>query len=316
MRKIAEALTDATKIIGRLVSYVKFNKYFFSVITRMNLSPETLRTYKSVIDKLETLEHIDFDGPNHTIRLHSTLMHYLNTHIPNPGSRKVYVSAILNEIRSWPAEAKKPYIDLNASLRKTTAQTAISQTLKEARKTNMLAWHNVLALKKKALETLTPEDFLIYCLYTLAPPVRADYAEMPVVGYYGKTHKNDIKKNYCVMHDRNGYFIFNKYKTEKKYGQLKIPIPSELYTVIKERVNVGELLLPSVSSPSTLSKRVMTIFTKLSGKAMGIGLLRHSYITTYLSTVQRITDKADLAMRMMHSWVTQETYHIISSDEE
>lgn len=281
----------------------------------MELAPATLRTYRCAIHKLELAGYIDFAGENNSIQLNSTLPEYLTKEIVNQGSRKVYVSAILNEIRNWTAEQKKPYTDMAQSLRKSCSQEAVSQTLKEHRTKQMLKWFDVLALNNKAKEALSPQDYLIYCLYTLQPPVRADYANMKIIKYYSKKYKDDTTQNYCLLHKDTGKFIFNVYKTAKRYGQVIVDIDDDLLGLIQRTCTGASVLLPGVNTNNTLSKRVISIFETLAGKKMGIGLLRHSYITSYLATTHRITDKAILAYCMMHSWVQQEAYHIISDDE-
>ena len=286
-----------------------------SLAYSMPLAPTTLKNYTAALSRLEKAGQLNYDGPNNTILLHSTLIEYLTKRVVNPGSRKVYIYAILNEIKDWSEEAKAPYVKIGKELSDTCAKLAVSQTLKESRAVNMLDWYNVTILYTKAKRILSPEDFLIYCLYTLNPPVRADYVNMPVIYHYGTTPRTDVTKNYCVVHNEEAYFVFNVYKTAKAYGQTIVSLDPILFEMVKDIPN-HTMLLPAITTENMLSKRVMSIFNTLANKKMGIGLLRHSFITTYLKTIRRIIDKEAIANKMMHSWIQQEAYHIITDDDE
>ncbi len=279
----------------------------------MALASKTIKLYDSILLKLQRDSQLQ-RYPDGTIKLFETLPEYLTKHVININSRRIYLYAIIHAIRDWPEENKKVYRDMANDLQKSCAELGIKQQLPDKRANNMLKWSEVLDLKSKAKDMLPKQDYLIYCLYTLQPPVRADYVNMSIRKYLTDSVQKDISRNYCILQEHS-YFIFNQYKTAKTYGQIKIPICDELADIIKSTcANKKELL--SINTSGHLSTQVIRIFDRISGKKMGIGLLRHSFITKYLSTARTILHKESIARQMMHSWVLQEMYHIISDDEE
>jgi hypothetical protein len=95
----------------------------------------------------------------------------------------------------------------------------------------------VEALKgEKTLNAKQFESVLSYAvlaLYTLIPPRRnQDYTKAVVVKKW--TEKMPTDKNYLDLGGvgKPTQFIFNVYKTAKKHGQYKAPIPEELATAL------------------------------------------------------------------------------------
>jgi integrase len=275
----------------------------------MPLAATTIKNYASVINALTNLGHI-LPGPPPVLL--PSLLDAIKS-VENPQTRKSKLSAVLDLIRDRSEAEKKPYKDVFAIAKKACDELAKSQTLPPVRLAKMLSWSEVLALKSKAKD-LDPEDYLIYCLYTLNAPVRADYVDMLVVDKYTAKHKADVSRNYCVINKDKGYFVFNQHKTMQTYGQVIVPIHKELLEIIKETCNTDDDLL-SQKTPGDLSQIVIRIFNKLSGKQMGIGLLRHSFISEYLLKTRRIVDKDAIAKTMMHTYVTQETYAVIDDSD-
>ena len=278
------------------------------------ISDSTKRQHASILAVLESKGQIErVDG---NIVLHKTLLEFLKLEIGNPNTRKNYLGAVLRAATTTPPEELKPYVDLYKTTTDWLRGQRVSQTLPHHRLENMLKWSEVLQLRGKAETDLSGEDLLTYFLYTLNPPVRADYANMLVVKSWSKTRRADTTRNYLVWHDDHAYFVFNVFKTSKTYGQVKVDVSDELYAALQGRIVIGSLLLPSTKTPTMLSKRVISVMQKLCGKQMGIGLLRHSYITTFLSNRVRLIEKMALAHSMMHSWTQQEEYHIIENDTD
>ena len=278
------------------------------------ISDSTKRQHASILAVLESKGQIErVDG---NIVLHKTLLEFLKLEIGNPNTRKNYLGAVLRAATTTPPEELKPYVELYKTTTSWLKRQSISQTLPAHRVEKMLSWSSVLGLKAKAETELVPEDYLIYCLYTMNPPVRADYANMEVIKSWSKTRREDTTRNYLLLHGKSGEFIFNVYKDSVNKGQVRVKLSPALFAVVKSHARVGTPLLPSITTPTMLSKRVIQIMEKLSGKQMGIGLLRHSYITSYLSSDHpvRIVEKMETARKMMHSYVQQEQYHVIESD--
>jgi len=167
-----------------------------------------------------------------------------------------------------------------------------------------VAWTAVQALQPKALAELSSEDYLIYSLYTFVPPVRADYCGMVFTSKPG----DDLStKNYILTSEGDWFFVFNDYKTQKTYGQVKNIIPDDLKEILKTHEADGSILN---LSENALTKRVISVFKKL-GVQTSITGLRHSFITHFLSKKRSILEKEVIAQMMMHSTGLQERYDIL-----
>lgn len=174
--------------------------------------------------------------------------------------------------------------------------------------------------KKK---TLPPEDFLILTaymilsLYVLIPPRRnKDYCVMRVVNTFTPGEIHCPAYNYYDTLKKK--FIFNNYKTSKKYGRFDIQVTRALQTVInkylKHRLykfpvddndNKPFLIKPD-GSPLDKSNDITKILNKVFGKAIGSTMLRHIFLTDKYSTVFK-TAKID-AEKMGHSETEQKKY--------
>jgi hypothetical protein len=191
----------------------------------------------------------------------------------------------------------------------------------EADKTQ--TWAEILAVKDKLQpkEDTTSwteiQDWVIYSLYTLLPPLRADYSPMKI---FEKKPKED-KGNYMIMRKTKPVIVLNEYKTSSTFGRVEIAIPTELMETLKvwRTFNPSEwLLLKDDGQPMTsdgLSQRVIRIFEKHSGKSTGISMLRHAYITMKRSGKElSLLEKEALARQMLHSTLTNELYRRIDAE--
>jgi hypothetical protein len=120
-------------------------------------------------------------------------------------------------------------------------------------------------------------------------------------------------RNYAILKDTLGdsYFIFNDYKTSTCYGQQVIPMDSRIkglltiqYAMVKNNVYAGER--------ADLSRKIIELWTKYTGKKLSVSLIRHSYIAYNYKQNPSIEFKKDLARRMLHSADVQELYNMPS----
>ena len=163
--------------------------------------------------------------------------------------------------------------------------------------------------------------YTIVCLYTIQPPVRADYWNMEIIEYNPISDCEEALKdglrikyasqtqNYCIICPSNTYFVFNTYKTAKTYGQQIVTaewIINHLIRHLHFNLKVWKVL--PIDSPNALVKYVKKAFSYFGGKEITIGLLRHSYIVEFYKTNPSIAKKQALASKMLHSVAIQEQY--------
>lgn len=226
-----------------------------------------------------------------------------------PSSQKVYLSAIKN---ADPDRFPKVLQDKLNELYAAQTKREMTQTLTEKQQTNFIRWNDVLAVQKTLAETQKTEmqwkQYLVVSLYTLTPPVRADYGEMEV-----HTRRDKTRTENELIWNSKPVFVFRKYKTAKTYGVVELPIPKPLVNVIQEWFahlgGVPQYLLgETTSSPNTFAMYVANTFEKLTGKKSGVSLIRHSFITHMFPRLKTLKQKQEIATRMLHSRDLQEKY--------
>lgn len=197
-------------------------------------------------------------------------------------------------------------------------------------KEDLPSWDDVLkrydALKEKveATKDFSKEadymnllKYTILSLYVLQPPRRnGDYLEMRIVPVYNE----DLPDNYNYLATKGGEFIFNKYKTSKKYGEFKQNIVPELKSVItlylkhhpllwegrKQRKEAVPFLVFKDGDPLHQLNSITRIINSVLGKGVGSSALRHIYLTQKYGDVTKEMEEDSAAMG--HSVGQQKDY--------
>ena len=205
-----------------------------------------------------------------------------------------------------------------------------SEDITQTQQDNWINWQEVkdqLKLLEEKVQVfykkkqITDDDFLILLsylilsLYVLIPPRRnKDYSLMHVVQNF--TPELSTEFNYYDLTKKK--FIFNNYKTCKKYGRYDLPVPKPLQTVINKYLkhrsskfalddqdNKPFLIRPD-ASPLDKSNCITKVLNKVFGKSIGSSMLRHIFLSDkYLATFK--ASKLD-AEQMAHSPAEQKKY--------
>ena len=154
-------------------------------------------------------------------------------------------------------------------------------------------------------------DYVVSSLYTLNPPVRADYGEMNVF-----SRRNAARTgNELIWKETNPVFLFRDYKTKSTYGPIEIGLTEPLIAVIKQWFEhlggVPTHLLNAAYDTNALLGVISNAF-KSTGKQIGVNLLRHAYIKHHFPGLVSIRAKEQLAKAMMHSREKQEHYNSLN----
>jgi len=177
-------------------------------------------------------------------------------------------------------------------------------------------------------KNITPEQFnvllhwVVLSLYTEIQPRRnQDYLDMFVVKKWNDKMPTD--KNYIDLATQ--HFIFNKFKTQKKYGQQKKAIPDELMRVIqmylkhhplvkgnKTKTTEFKFLVFPDGSPLTAVNAITRILNRIFGKKIGSSMLRHIFLSSKYDINEMETD----ANAMGHSVEEQKKYLRGSGEEK
>jgi hypothetical protein len=171
---------------------------------------------------------------------------------------------------------------------------------------NLVPWSDI---SKQARDfSGTSDETLIAALYTLNPPVRADYGEMTV-----HVETTSGKGNELILKGRKtSVFLFRDYKTSATYGEVRIPVSPQLFDVlVADGVAERPTVLHKTRTPHALGILVNKVFSEITGKNVGIDILRHAYIIEHFPKMTTIKQKDELAKKMLHSRDRQEKYNLV-----
>jgi hypothetical protein len=154
--------------------------------------------------------------------------------------------------------------------------------------------------------------------------LRNDIGNMKYI--YANKDVMDDKTNYLVISSkRNPSFsmILNDFKTRKSHGQIKFDIENEeLIKVLKKwlKVNSNEnhylFMKADRKTPLTasqLSKLIIKVFEKYTGKKIGSSMIRHVMLSDKYSDV--LKNMRDDASEMGHSMATQKNYILFKNED-
>ena len=273
------------------------------------LSSKTVETYQLALKKLRDAVAPGSSGYDYLLEAEKIVAH-IETQDWSVNTRKNYYIALKSTIRSLNddrfREAAEKYTEKMLHYRDMNAETAAKQELSAREKELFVAWPDILKKREEIREAVSNlsdfQDYVIYCLYTLQPPVRVDYSPCRVIAA-----GEDWSGNSLRVGPKSMQFVLREYKTAAKYGPLTLDVPRKLEEVLREWLELqpsGWLLCDSCGEPMNeqmLSRKVRDIFKKWFGKALGVNILRHSYITYMRKGEKKLSVQEDVARRMGHS---------------
>ena len=136
--------------------------------------------------------------------------------------------------------------------------------------------------------------------------MRNDVSEMEAISKrdYNKLNEEDKKaKNFLVVHKGGLFFVLNKYKTSKKYEEIKIEIedPSvkKLLRYFLKINGMGVLFKSSTGKPLTrleISKILLKFSERYMGKRISTTLLRKIYLSSKYGDMKKELEKDNQMM--------------------
>lgn len=196
---------------------------------------------------------------------------------------------------------------------------------------NWLSWDEIesrknelrgglIAGNKRSIDATEYEKLLQYivlALYTEVQPRRnQDYLDMYIVKKWNDKMPTD--KNYLDVTTKR--FIYNKYKTAKKWGTQTEEIPAPLWEILqlffkyhplwkgdaKRKTDPIKLLVSADGTPLTAVNAITRLLNKVFDKKVGSSMLRHIFLTDkYKDTLEEM--KKD-SLAMAHSGNQQRDY--------
>jgi len=231
-----------------------------------------------------------------------------------PSTQKTAYSTIvsvLTSVKDKPVYRKTYQTYYDEMMRLASEESGKKTEEKSEKQTeNWLGWKEVQD-KREELCKNAPDGLhcLLLSLYTEIQPRRnQDYLLMKVV----KKTPTETDANYLVLEKgKPKRFIFNKYKTAKKYGTQTVEIPPSLATTLTAYLKSHPLaktdaypLLVADGKPLTAVNSITRALNRIFGKKVGSSMLRH----IYLSSKYDIAEMKKDAEGMGHSLNQQREY--------
>lgn len=129
----------------------------------------------------------------------------------------------------------------------------------------------------------TYQNYLLLSLYYLQPPRRnRDYQLLKIASKYSDNLSNEF--NYFDIKRKK--FIFNNYKTAKKYNRQEVDINDELFNIIQSyirsfKLKDGDFLLNDLKTnePYKNTNSITLLLNRIFKKKIGASMLRKMYLT-------------------------------------
>lgn len=191
------------------------------------------------------------------------------------------------------------------------------QELTTAQKLAYKSWADILEIRSRLEQKCAPhwarlhlssaeyfdlQNYVIACILTYLPPRRClDYCLMGIDG------EDPTTENCLIRTDGPWFFVFNRFKTCKKYGTQTIEVPAKLQPIIREWLKISKskyLCHISQSNlegfrPDQFTRRIAAIFNQ---KGFGVNLLRHAYVSdNLLSQMPFLHELREEAYKLGHS---------------
>jgi hypothetical protein len=290
---------------------------------RPNLSPNTVKTYSSIIRNIY-LKFIEGESIPRTVKAENITKFFedncgkvltmLNDVVFS--RRKTILAALVALLGSESTSAedyRKQMIEdadkYNAEQRKQKktdtqqdnwiSQDQVINIYKQLEKDTKHLFSKP-SLKMNELQQL--QNYIILSVYTLIPPRRLmDYTEFKL------RNINTSTDNYM----KGNSFIFNNYKTKNKYGQQDVKIPVRLRNILQKwaKKHNNDYLLFSEKGTPLPQSRLTQKLNKIFGKNISVNMLRHIFISdNVLEATPALQKLEQVAEDMGHSVTQQQLY--------
>lgn len=180
---------------------------------------------------------------------------------------------------------------------------------------------------KKELTGKDRELLMMYTLYNMLIliPTRNDFAGMKYINKatYNKLKEEDKKeRNYLVNQKGKMFFVYNKYKTSKAYGEKIIDSPKELtkilrmYIKLTNKKNNDFMFTTSTGNPISAnvgSQMLLKYSKRYLGKNISTTMIRHIVLSDKFGDVKK--DMAEMAEKTGHSTETMMNIYVKDPDK-
>jgi integrase len=287
---------------------------------RPELSLGSLRTYSSIIKNLGIQMNKNFNNPNDVCKNHKEILNHLKD--VSPKVRKTRLSALVVYCKGQDENIVNKFRDLMLKDDKQAEEDMKEQKMNDKQKEAMIPYEEVMSLYNKLEKEVNPllkmdkldkNQFnrvqlyvLLSCLLLISPRRSTDYTEFKI------RNIDKEKDNYMTLIKRKPYFVFNKYKTAKKYKTQQVEIPKKLKTIIDRWTVINPsdyLLLNTRQTDKINATQLSNMLYSFFNKPISTTMLRHIYLSNIYKDVPSLQEMEKRAQDMGHSIKEQfETY--------
>jgi integrase len=279
---------------------------------RPDLSLGSLRTYNSIISNLAKQLNTKFDSPKDVCKNHKQILDHLKD--VNPKLRKTRLSALVVFCDKENKEVADKFRDLMLDDGKKADDEMKEQKMNDKQKEAFIPYEDVMGLYNKLEKEVAPllkmdkldkNQFhrvqmyvLLSCLLLIPPRRSLDYTEFKI------KNVDKEKDNYMTVIKRKPYFVFNVYKTAKKYKQQQVEIPNKLKLIIDKwtKLNPSDYLLVNTRMTDKINPTQLTnLLYGFFNKPISTSILRHIYLSHVYKDVPEIKKMEERATAMGHS---------------
>lgn len=299
---------------------MEFKNQIVSNLTTKGLSTSSINLYLKNLERLnDGLPLKDFKFLNDVEGIIKQLEKYKDT------TKRGYLISIVSVLECCKDKSKilamlyKKYYDEMIKINDKIKEIP-SEKLSEVQANNWIDWNAVVKKYDELVEEVklfssNKEinktqynkllELMVLALYRWIPPRRSEFSNMFIVK---KLNGQSPEYNYLSIGDKK--FLFNQYKTVKKYGPEFIDIPDELMTIImiylkyhplirgKKVYDVPFLIYHNEEAFNKVNS-ITRVLNKVFNMKISSSMLRHIWNTgQYGDTIKAMKDNAD---KMGHS---------------
>lgn len=273
----------------------------------MSLSEKSKNIYESSIKRLV--------GIANTVNLYDTkrMIEVIDGLTLSLATKKAYYVA-LQHYTTDNITVNNIYKEKFIAINKVLKEQSMAQTLTPAEAEKWMTWPELqeVGLSIMKDETVDLEKRILAGMCTQIPPARLDYTNLKI--YTGDTPA-DVSGNFIEVRVNGSVSMevfIQEHKTAKSYGTLRRLLPRPLITLIQTWIgrNGKNAILFDIT-PATLSKRIIAMFHKATGKSISMNILRHAYVNEQRKGDMPLATKNTLAMTMGHSLTMNDVYRRI-----
>ena len=285
---------------------------------RPHLAISSAKTYVSIIRNLSKQMNIDLSTPDKVIDHTDDIVEHFKD--LEPKLRKTRLSALivfLDNPKEITEDALKTMDVFRKQMMKDGAEYSRELRLQEKtpkQEDGWIEWNDIISNYKnlekevsyfKTQTSLTKQQFkrvqmfvLLSCLLLIPPRRSTDYVMF-------KIRNEDINKdNFMETKGRKSYFVFNTYKTAKKYGKETIEIPTALKNIINrwKLINKNDYLLVNSNMDKKINAtQLNSMLYDYFNKPLSTSLIRHIFLSEKYKNVPALQEMQKTADEMGHS---------------